>query len=501
MIMHRIPIVVPLVLTLLAAGLTHADEPFVFPETRAGEIASDYFEAFNSGDLERLRQHYQDYRSEASLAERSPDERASATLGLYEQLGRLVPARVTNETEFSITITAHAEKVKMWASCLFQLEEQEPYKLDMLMIGPGSPPEMVTEGVKTWTSLTDLLDQVRTDTGLPAIAVAVIEDGGVIQTAAVGIRKAGSTDSIEIDDRFHIGSITKSVTATMIGRLVEKGLLAWDTTIARTLEDIEIREEYRDVTLEQLLQHRAGLPGYLTFEDSTDARLIALPGTPTEQRRVFVAEVLQTEPIARAGEDMNYSNAGYVVAGLMAEQVSGTGWENLVKQYVLDPAGMKNSGFGWPATEARPGQPYGHFYEDSDFRPQGMDEYPLGGFIAPAGDIHTSIGDLALYAKLHMDGLAGRDGVVKASTIRYLHSPPESKDNEVRYAGGWMLVEKEGLGTVHTHSGSAGTFYATVELYPEENRATAVVTNAGAGAGAVESIIRSINEVAKTGTP
>jgi CubicO group peptidase (beta-lactamase class C family) len=129
-----------------------------------------------------------------------------------------------------------------------------------------------------------------------------------------------------------------------------------------------------------------------------------------------------------------------------------------------------------------------------------MDEYPLGSFMAPAGDIHSSVGDLALYAKLHLEGLAGRDGVIKASTVAHLHTPPQSDDDDMRYACGWRIVEKEDGGTVHKHSGSAGTFYATVELYPEESRAIAVVTNAGTGAGAAESIIRSINEAAKAGT-
>jgi hypothetical protein len=63
-----------------------------------------------------------------------------------------------------------------------------------------------------------------------------------------------------------------------------------------------------------------------------------------------------------------------------------------------------------------------------------------------------------------------------------------------------MIMEKEGLGSVHTHSGSAGTFYATVELYPNDNRAVVVLGNAGAAAGAAESIIKAINHRAKTTT-
>jgi CubicO group peptidase (beta-lactamase class C family) len=482
------------ILTLVLTGRAHAAETFVFPETRAGEIAEDYFGAFNSGSIERLRQHHESYRSEASLADRSPEERAKRTLGLYEHMGRLTPALVAHESESSITITAYAEKLDTWVACGFQLEAEEPHKLAFVMIQPTSPPEMAADSEKKWTSLEELLQQIRADTGIPAITAAVIEDGRIVETVADGIRRAGSGDSVRIDDRFHIGSITKSVTATMIGRLIEKGLLDWGTTVAEALGNIDMRTEYLEVTLEQLLQHRGGIPGYLTFDDSTGARLTSLPGTPTDQRRAFVAEVLQSEPVAQAGEEVNYSNAGYVIAGLMAEHACGIGWEELVREHVLEPAGMTSTGFGWPAAEDRPDQPRGHYYEETAFRPQEIEEYTLGDFLAPAGDIHASIGDLALYAKMHLDGLAGNDGVVKAETIRRLHTPPEAPNDGLIYAGGWMIVEKEGLGTVHTHSGSAGTFYATIQLYPDENRAIVVAANAGAATGAVERIIRSINE-------
>jgi CubicO group peptidase (beta-lactamase class C family) len=487
-------------LLLLCAGAAHADETFMFPSTRAGELAKKYIGAYNSRDVATLTEFYASYYSEASLAKRPPEDRATRTLGLHDQMGPLEPALVTDQSESSLTITVQAKKINSWLSCKFSLEEQEPRKIVSVMMMPGSPPEMTGADKKEWTNLAELLEQVCAEASVPAIAAAVIQDGRIVEVVAVGVRQMGTNNDVQIDDGFHIGSITKSVTATMIGRLVEEGKLDWSVTIVQVLGEMDIREEYRNVTLEQLLQHRSGLPGYLIFDDSEGTRLNSLPGTPTEQREAFVAEVLQSDPIAPAGEEMNYSNAGYTVAGLMAERVSGTGWKELVTQYVLIPTGMKNTGFGWPATEATPGQPRGHYQEGSGLRAQGIGEYPLGAFLAPAGDIHASIGDLALYAKMHLDGLEGRDGTMKATTIQRLHTPLSSQEAEVRYADGWMIMEKEGLGTVHTHSGSAGTFFATVELYPSQNRAIVIAINAGVGAGVAESIIKSINGRMKSGT-
>jgi CubicO group peptidase (beta-lactamase class C family) len=485
---------------LLCVSGVAADDTFTFPNTRAGEMAKAYIAALNTGDKGTLQAFYTSHYAEASLAKRPPEERATRAVGLHGQMGGLIPALVTGESDYSVTVTARSEKMNMWFSCTFQLEEQEPYKLATVMIAPGSPPELTGDADKAWTDLADLLQQEHVDSEIPAIAAAVVEDGRVTEAVAVGVRQVGMSDKVQDDDYFHIGSITKSVTATMIGILVQDGVLEWDVTIADALGDLNPREEYHDVTLEQLLHHRGGVPGYATFDESEGTRLNSLPGTPTEQRTAFVTEVLQSEPVARAGEGPNYSNGGYVVAALMSERATATAWEQLVVRYVLDPVRMKHSGFGWPATESRPDQPRGHYYHESGFRAQAIDEYPLGNFLSPAGNIHASIGDLALYAKMHLDGLAGQDGAATAETIKRLHSPPKSQEGEMSYASGWMIVEREGLGTVHTHAGSAGTFFAIVELYPGENRAVVVAMNTGAGAGVAESIIRSINERKKAGT-
>ncbi|NIW23101.1 MAG: hypothetical protein GWN29_00240, partial [Gammaproteobacteria bacterium] len=83
-----------------------------------------------------------DFRAQAGLAERSPEERAKRTMNLYDQVGRLVPAAVTAEAAHSITLTVHAEKVDMWLSCAFELEEQEPHGLTQVKIMPASAPSM-----------------------------------------------------------------------------------------------------------------------------------------------------------------------------------------------------------------------------------------------------------------------------------------------------------------------------------------------------------------------
>ena len=449
-----------------------------YPQTRAGEIARAYFEAFNSGDAEKLRAFELKYRSAAALEKRSADERVERLLALREQAGDLEPAKVLDEKPNSLTITARASKADMWVNCTFSIEEEAPHKLISVAIMPGTAPDAEAAYATQWKDLADLLEQIRTKTSAPAIGAAIVQKGAIADIAVIGERWVGSGQAVERDDGFHMGSITKPMTATMIGALVEKELLTWDMTVGDILVGMEMRDEYRRVTLKQLLQHRGGLPGYTNIGEEEEQRLAALPGKPTSQREAFVAKVLMEAPVSVPGTSMHYSNAGYVVAALMAERVSARSWEELMQTQLFEIAGMKGAGFGWPSTPDHPNQPRGHYKENGRLRPQEFGEYDLGAFIAPAGDVHCSITDLALFGILHLRGLAGRDKDYLAETIQRLHAAPEALGDEMRYAAGWAVVDSPEVGEVHSHSGSAGTFFATIELYPEYAAAVVLATNA-----------------------
>ena len=317
--------------------------------------------------------------------------------------------------------------------------------------------------------------------------------GKIVERAAVGVRAHGSEDEALPGDLFHFGSVTKSITATMIGRLIEAGTLDWTTTVAEALPELEMGAAYRGVTLEQLLWHRGGVPQAMTFDDADMSRLVGLPGTPTEQRATFQREVLAQEPIAAPGAEMHYSNAGYALAGLMAERAAKKPWSELVRAHVLAPLRLESMGFGWPATAERPAQPRGHYRDGDSLRVQGLDEYDLGAFLAPAGDVHGSIDDLLRYAAAHLAGLRGKDGVLRAATVQRLHTPPPGGD----YAAGWVVAEEPGGGRVHWHNGSAGTFYALVQLFPDRDEAVAVLVNEATAESAALAISTALRERAR----
>src|SRR4051812_25518106 len=106
------------------------------------------------------------------------------------------------------------------------------------------------------------LNDVRTRANLPAVAALVQIDGKIEAQSAVGVRAAGHPELVTRQDLWHLGSDTKSMTATLIARLVEKGFLRYDDTMAKVFPGVAARMDptMHDVTVAQLLTHTSGLP-------------------------------------------------------------------------------------------------------------------------------------------------------------------------------------------------------------------------------------------------
>ena len=177
-------------------------------------------------------------------------------------------------------------------------------------------------------NLNALLEPVRAEAKLPALAAALVERGKLTVIGAVGRRRADSDEPVQRGDRFHIGSNGKAMTATLIAQLVEAGKLDWANMVAEVLPQIRrsIRREYWKATVEQLLTHRAGLPEDRAPDPQVFPRLWALRA---DQRLQAAEIILQQTPVRKPGEKVVYSNGGYVVAGAIAEAVGGKVWEEL----------------------------------------------------------------------------------------------------------------------------------------------------------------------------
>ena len=322
--------------------------------------------------------------------------------------------------------------------------------------------------------LKTILEAARGANEVPGLAAGVVREGKYAFGAAVGVRKAGDKTPATINDCWHLGSMTKSMTATLCGIFAERGKLSWDATLAETFPDLAaaMLPEYRTVTLKMLLAQYAGMSaesypnGYAMWE---------LPANFREPRLEYVRQCLKEPPASPPGSAFLYSNRNYMIAGALLERVSGDLWENLMTKHLFKPLGMKSAGFGAAGTPEKVDQPWGHLLEkgkriavEPGLR---ADNAPALG---PAGRVHCSLPDLAKFVGEHLRGERGEKGLLKAETMKFLHTPPYKEE----YMAGWMRIPKAGVGgAAYWHNGSNTMNYSLMTFSPFRNFAILVATN------------------------
>jgi CubicO group peptidase (beta-lactamase class C family) len=333
------------------------------------------------------------------------------------------------------------------------------------------------------SDLGPLLEPIRKKYDLPALAGAVILEGRTAALGATGVRKVDSSVKVTSEDKFHIGSCTKAMTATIIAMLVERGKLKWDTTLVEAFPDMaeEIHPGYRDVTLKHLLAHRSGLPpasqSYPKGKTFTDMH--NLPGPAMEQRLAYTKMILRDEPRAEPGMKYIYSNAGYAIAGVIAEQAMNTPWETLMRTMLFNPLGMTTAGFGPMGTPGKIDQPLQHVIAEGSticLEPNSLMDNPPA--IGPAATVHCSMRDWAKFIIVHLKGARGTGDLLKPETFRMLHTP----DFGGNYASGWDVKKRDWAnGKVLTYTGSNTMSFAVVWMAPKRDFAVLVASNQGGG--------------------
>jgi CubicO group peptidase (beta-lactamase class C family) len=185
--------------------------------------------------------------------------------------------------------------------------------------------------------------------------------------------------------------------------------------------------------------------------------------------------VTSKPPEATPGEKYIYSNAGYAIAGHMAEKVAGKSWEELMREKIFRPLGMTTAGFGAPGTTTKNDQPRGHRAGGIPVEPGLGADNPVA--IGPAGIVHCSIGDWAKFAAANLP--SAKTKLVKPATFEKLHAPAAPMPGGSEYAMGWIVAEGQPWagGPALTHSGSNTMWMAVVWLAPGKDFAVLVACN------------------------
>ncbi len=319
------------------------------------------------------------------------------------------------------------------------------------------------------------LEAIRKKHDVPALAAAAMVKTELLGAGAVGVRKLGDKTAVTLDDQWHIGSCTKSMTSTLAAMLVERGQIKWETTVGEIFPELRgtMDEQWQAVTLEQLLTHRAGAPHEPPPNLWRNAW--ARHGTPTEQREEFVRGLLLRRPESAPGTAFLYSNQGYSIAGAMIERVTGEPWEKLLQTMVFPVSLMNSAGFGAPASPGKLDQPWGHARTGEKLVPvapgPNADNPPA---IGPGGTVHCSITEFVRYAAWHARGESLGSAALKRESFVKLHTPPAGGE----YACGWAVAPRPWAdGNALMHAGTNLMFYAVMWIAPAREAAFVAATN------------------------
>jgi CubicO group peptidase (beta-lactamase class C family) len=331
-----------------------------------------------------------------------------------------------------------------------------------------------------------VLSPIRNRHGLPALGGAVFTRDGATALGAVGIRKAGDPTPVTREDRWHLGSCTKSMTATLVARLVERGELGFQDPLGTSFAGLEVHPELRAVTLERLLAHRGGMPS--AYPPELWAWCWRAEADGRGQRERMAREMLARPPAQAPGTYL-YANSGYDLVGAAIERRKDRAFEGLLRMEVFEPLGLSSAGFGAPGEPGKVVEPWGHApgKEPKPIEPGPRGDNPL--VLSPAGRVHMSLTDWARYLAVHlgpaqdMSPTAGAKPYLRAETLRYLHTPRDGEE----YAFGWIVTRRPwAKGPVLTHAGSNTMWYAVAWLAPESGFGVLAATNVG-GDGAAKA--------------
>jgi len=324
-------------------------------------------------------------------------------------------------------------------------------------------------------TLQEACDMAVNDYTMVGVATSIFTAQNTVAVGHAGERKVGEGTPIEQSDQWIMGSNTKSMVATIAAKVIEQGLIRWDSTAKEIFEDgglFEVNEGYYDSTLELFLSHGSGAPGLVPiqtdFIDVLDYIFNVTSWEPdydNREARIFMSKrILQAEPYQPLYQ-FEYSIGGFTVAGAMLEIATGKTFEQLTKELLFDPLGMEGCGFGPTTTDASlpPVAPWGHLsdvlaYKRLPVEPSNWSN--IASPMVPDGGIKCTLASWQKYLVAH---LTNDETFLPKEQWEYIHTPLVGG----YYGYGWFIdTSQAAIGKILTHGGTDGHNFANNVLVP-----------------------------------
>jgi CubicO group peptidase (beta-lactamase class C family) len=329
---------------------------------------------------------------------------------------------------------------------------------------------------------------------VPGMAVAIVKDGKIVVAKGYGVRRLGDSTPVDEFTMFGIGSNTKAFTTAALATLVDEGKLSWDDPVYQRLPGFVMYDPYvsHEMTIRDLLTHRSGM-------GLGEGDLLFWPHS-TYTREEIIYKLRFMKPASSFRSHYAYDNLLYMTAGQIIPAVTGTSWDDYVRQRIFRPLVMAHSNVSNANIQPDEDRAYPHSRVEGKLQVIPFENLDNAG---PAGAVNSCAADMAKWVQLQLNRgkFADRDGrLFSEERSKEMWSPqiilPISdqpaalaglKANFADYALGWGLRDYHGRKLVG-HTGGVGGFVSRVMLVPEENLGVVVLTNAEED-GAFDSIL------------
>ncbi|MBX2882017.1 MAG: beta-lactamase family protein [Granulosicoccus sp.] len=310
--------------------------------------------------------------------------------------------------------------------------------------------------------------------GVPSVFGGVINQSGILELDAVGVRRRGYSEEVVADDRVHIGSCCKMITAALFGTYVTEHQADWDMPVVELFPDLadSIAEGWQQRTVAELFYCLSGMV-------ANPSRKILISGhsdkRPLPEQRTELVRIAFSQPPRKPGRFV-YSNMSYIVMGAAIDRLSGTSYESALENRLLAPLGITSAGYGPPPIV------WGHspkvyiggmaLFKGKPVNPDDSksDNPPV---LSSAGTLHLSCGDWARLLRLYQ--AESNLGVIDDNIIERILRFPQTPG--ARMSMGWAPVDLDGLG--YAAQGSNVFWSATVLMDDARQRISLVVCNDG----------------------
>lgn len=330
-----------------------------------------------------------------------------------------------------------------------------------------------------------MFEQTRQHYALPGLAMAVVEDGHLVYQRTAGERRAGTGEPIDSNTLFKIASNSKAMTAALLARLIDRGLLRWDDPVTRYLPQFRMYDPWvtTQMQVRDLLIHNSGLG--LGAGD-----LMLWPEPNSFTRQDIIAGLAHLKPVTSFRSGYAYDNLMYVVAGEVAAAAGGKPYDQLLREEVFSPLGMDRCQVGAWSVVAVGNVAQPHTRKDGRNVVRGADGDTSADLTSmAAGGIRCSLRDMTRWMQVLLDpalvpgwlSTAQRRALWTAHMPMPLGERQRGWDNAhvSAYGYGWRVSDMDGQWKV-AHTGTLSGMYSSLALLPDRKVGVVILINSDA---------------------